>query len=286
MRELLATVREEAGATPAAAAATPPAATASPIAAGVQIQGAGAAAHEAPASARAAVAPVGAPTAAAQPAGDPPSQADASDGGGQQPGDSTMPAWPPTAARTAAPIDLRFEPVAPAAGPAPAQPAALTVPAATMAFRADEALRAVELPASTRLEHALATLDPDTRNLQAVVRSVRLFTAGDGLGEARLQLEPDHLGPVDLRVRVEHGSVSAHFRAETPAAQRWIEIHQQELRAGLREQGLEVKDLVVTTDPDGRRDRRQDAAPSRPARGRRGAAAEVDADAPLFEVRV
>ena len=75
-----------------------------------------------------------------------------------------------------------------------------------------------------------------------------------------------------LTVRVEQGSVSAHFRAETPAAQRWIETHQQELRAGLREQGLEVKDVVVTTDPDGRRDRRQDAparaSASRPPRRR------------------
>jgi flagellar hook-length control protein FliK len=185
-------------------------------------------------------------------------------------------------------IDLRFEPVAsptaatPAvAGPLPAPPT--TMPAATP-LTAGDALRAIELPASARLEQALATLDPETRNLQSIVRTVRLFTAGDGLSEARLQLEPDHLGPVDLTVRVEHGSVSAHFRAETSAAQRWIETHQHELRAGLREQGLEVKDVVVTTDPDGRRDRRQDAAPPKPARGRRGAA--VDADAPRFEVRV
>jgi flagellar hook-length control protein FliK len=138
------------------------------------------------------------------------------------------------------------------------------------------------LPAA-RLEQALAALDPDVRNLQSMVRTVRLFTSGDGVSEARLQLEPDHLGPVALTVRVEQGTVSAHFRAETPAAQRWIETHQQELRANLREQGLEVKEVVVTTDPDGRRDRRQDAQPARPARLRRTSA---DADAPRFEVLV
>ena len=113
-----------------------------------------------------------------------------------------------------------------------------------------QALRAFDAPLpAARFEQTLAAVDPETRNLQAMVRTVRLFTAADGTGEARLQLEPDHLGPVALTVRVEQGVVSAHFRAETPAAQRWIETHQQELRAGLRDQGLEVKDVVVTTDP-------------------------------------
>ena len=135
----------------------------------------------------------------------------------------------------------------------------------------DTMLRAIDLPAAARFEQTLSSVDPDVRNLQAMVRTVRLFTAGAGAHEARLTLEPEHLGPVALTVRVEQGSVSAHFRAETPAAQRWIETHQQELRAGLREQGLEVKDVVVTTDPDGRRDRQQHAQPARPSRARRPA---------------
>jgi len=143
-------------------------------------------------------------------------------------------------------------------------------------------LRAIDVPAAARFEQALTSVDPDVHNLQAMVRTVRLFAGGDGAHEARLQLEPEHLGPVALTVRVEQGSVSAHFRAETPAAQRWIETHQQELRAGLREQGLDVKEVVVTTDPDGRRERRQDAQPARPARARRA----QTADAPRFEVLV
>jgi flagellar hook-length control protein FliK len=146
----------------------------------------------------------------------------------------------------------------------------------------DTMLRAIDLPAAARFEQTLSSVDPDVRNLQAMVRTVRLFTSGAGVHEARLNLEPEHLGPVALTVRVEQGSVSAHFRAETPAAQRWIETHQQELRAGLREQGLEVKDVVVTTDPDGRRDRQQHAQPARPSRPRR----PQDADAPRFEVLV
>ncbi|HEY8548643.1 MAG TPA: flagellar hook-length control protein FliK [Vicinamibacterales bacterium] len=133
---------------------------------------------------------------------------------------------------------------------------------------------------------ALASLDMDATNVQNVVRSMRLQTLTDGASEARLRLEPEHLGAVALTVRVEQGSVSAHFRAETPDAQRWIETHQQELRTALREQGLEVKELVVTTDPDGRQQQeRQPDAPSRQRpRIRRQEAATWDA--PRFEVVV
>jgi flagellar hook-length control protein FliK len=174
------------------------------------------------------------------------------------------------------------DPVAGAASAPVTAPVTAPVPAA--AATPELGLGRVELSSAARFEQTLAALDPDTRNLQAMVRTVRLFSAADGASEARLQLDPEHLGPVALTVRVEQGTVSAHFRAETPAAQRWIETHQQELRAGLREQGLEVRDLVVTTDPDGRRDRRQDAPPARPARPRRNAANE--ADLPRFEVLV
>ena len=152
---------------------------------------------------------------------------------------------------------------------------AAAAPAAGVGPVAPALLAPVDLPAAARFEQALSALDPDVRNLQAMVRTVRLFTAGTGASEARLVLEPEHLGPVALTVRVEQGSVSAHFRADTPAAHRWIETHQQELRAGLREQGLEVKELVVTTDPDGRRERQEDAQPARPPRSRRNQAGET-----------
>ena len=174
--------------------------------------------------------------------------------------------------------------VTPAAGStAPAGPGIL--PMAVIAPLSTAApLSPIELAIPARFGSTMAALDPDTQNLQAMVRTVRLFAGADGVSEARLSLAPDHLGPVALTVRVEQGSVTAHFRAETPAAQRWIETHQHELRSGLREQGLEVKDVLVTTDPDGRRDRRQDAPAPQP-RPRRPQG-RPDADAPRFEVHV
>jgi flagellar hook-length control protein FliK len=296
IRDILAAGREAAGreapgreaavpASPATPAATP-AVVNGPLANGVQAHASGTPAQEsAPAVGRPAVVSAAAGIVApSRPVAEGRSDADASGERGADAG--PLPASA-VAARTAPALDLRFDPVAstPGAAPAPLPVAPIAaLPVVVSPLAADDALRAIELPASARLEQALASLDPETRNLQSIVRTVRLFTAGDGLSEARLQLEPDHLGPVGLTVRVEQGSVSAHFRAETPAAQRWIETHQQELRAGLREQGLEVKDVVVTTDPDGRRDRRQEAPQARPARLRRSAT--LDADAPRFEVLV
>jgi flagellar hook-length control protein FliK len=171
----------------------------------------------------------------------------------------------------------------PVAAPS-AAPALVAVPVPVSGHTPELAFRPIDMPAVARFEQTLASIDPDTRNLQAMVRTVRLFSGVGGASEARLQLDPEHLGPVALTVRVEQGTVSAHFRAETPAAQRWIETHQQELRSSLREQGLEVRDVVVTTDPDARRERRQDAPQARPARARRNAGS--DADLPRFEVLV
>jgi flagellar hook-length control protein FliK len=198
---------------------------------------------------------------------------------------STGEAFAPAAspARAASPAGRTLEAAPAGEAVAAASPAVGSTALGQVAVSPDvqPLARAFETPVPPiRFEHTLATVDPDTRNLQAMVRTVRLFTDGQGTGEARLQLEPDHLGPVALTVRVEQGTVSAHFRAETPAAQRWIETHQHELRAGLRDQGLEVKEVVVTTDPDGRRERQADPQPRRP-RARR-----ADAGTPRFEVIV
>lgn len=72
----------------------------------------------------------------------------------------------------------------------------------------------------------------------SVVRAVRLMWR-DGLGEARLQLQPERLGTVLVSLRIEDGVVSASVRAETPAALQWLQAHQHDLRAALNAQGLD-----------------------------------------------
>lgn len=111
-----------------------------------------------------------------------------------------------------------------------------------------------------------------------VVKAIHLQWR-QGLGEARLRLEPANLGEVQVTLRVRDGAVSALLRAETPAVQAWIDARQQELRGALEHQGLRLEHFEVVVDPDGRREPNRDQLPfarPRPARAR--------ADAPRFEV--
>ena len=111
-----------------------------------------------------------------------------------------------------------------------------------------------------------------------VVKAIHLQWR-QGLGEARLRLDPAHLGEVQVTLRVQDGAVSALLRAETPAAQAWIDARQQELRSALEHQGLRLEHFEVIVDPDGRRDANREQLPfarPRPARTR--------GDAPRFEV--
>ena len=123
-----------------------------------------------------------------------------------------------------------------------------------------------ELPAWTG-EPVVTTAAPEEQAAQ-IVRSMRLQWRGQ-TGEATLRLQPDHLGNVFVSVRVEQGSVSAMVRAETPAAQQWIQQHQQQLRDALDAQGLRVAQFTVTSNPDDRPRRDSEQEQNQDASGRR-----------------
>jgi flagellar hook-length control protein FliK len=127
---------------------------------------------------------------------------------------------------------------------------------------------------------SVASPQESAANVHSMVRAMRMQVT-DGGGEARLQLNPEHLGQVTLTVKVEQGRVAAHIQAETADASRWIETHQSNLRSALEEQGLEVKELLVSTDPDGRREREQARSQPKARTARR-----ADDESPKFEILV
>lgn len=65
-----------------------------------------------------------------------------------------------------------------------------------------------------------------------ILRQVRMNLSGD-LREATLQLTPEHLGRVSIRLRIEDGTMRAELRAQTPEALAALERHAPELRAAL-----------------------------------------------------
>jgi hypothetical protein len=123
--------------------------------------------------------------------------------------------------------------------------------------------------------HAAASHVPTTVGPQ-IVRAVQMQVVQGG-GEMTLTLSPEHLGTVTLEVKVEQQRVVATLTADMPAVRGWVAAHEQDLKAGLADLGLQLDELVVKDD-----DRRRDDPRERPTPERRREA-EPEDDA-AFEV--
>ncbi|MGE0706217.1 MAG: flagellar hook-length control protein FliK, partial [Vicinamibacterales bacterium] len=131
--------------------------------------------------------------------------------------------------------------------------AGIALPIAAAVSRAGEAA----LDAYGQLSHDSATLPPTTGPFEGqpheqVIRAIRLQWQ-HGIGEARLTLQPESLGHVDVQLRVEQGAVTAVLRTETREAASWIRDHHADLRQALADQGLDLDSFEVVVDPDSRR---------------------------------
>jgi flagellar hook-length control protein FliK len=69
--------------------------------------------------------------------------------------------------------------------------------------------------------------------------------AGQGKQEFQIQLHPDTLGRLHVRLSIEDGAVTIRVRAESGEARSAIESGLGSLRQSLEEQGLRVDRLVV-----------------------------------------
>lgn len=87
-------------------------------------------------------------------------------------------------------------------------------------------------PGAQQMERAEAILD----QLKVQIR------AGDK--EARLQLRPQELGLLDLKVKVDGGVVTANLAAESAETLAVLEAHAPELRAWLTKEGVERVELT------------------------------------------
>ena len=85
--------------------------------------------------------------------------------------------------------------------------------------------------------------------LPQIVQSIRLQTA-QGSSEARVQLKPEHLGALNITLKVDQGQVTATIQASVAAVRQWIESHESSLRDALSEQGLQLARLVVQPDDE------------------------------------
>jgi hypothetical protein len=80
-----------------------------------------------------------------------------------------------------------------------------------------------------------------------LVRAMRAqFRAG--VGEARIRLNPEHLGEVRVAITIDGDRVSALLQVERPEVRRAIESQSDSLRSGLAAQGFTLEHLSVSRD--------------------------------------
>jgi len=82
-----------------------------------------------------------------------------------------------------------------------------------------------------------------TRQIAAHV-SARAALGG---GEFRARLVPEHLGSVQIRVRVVRGVCTADIRADDAEVARYIESHSSDLKVSLAEHGIDLSGLSVSS---------------------------------------
>jgi flagellar hook-length control protein FliK len=114
-----------------------------------------------------------------------------------------------------------------------------------------------------------------------IVQSMRMQFR-DGIGEAVLKLNPEHLGSVSISLKVENGGLKANVQADMPAVRQWLESQQDTLRSALAEHGLRLDQFDV--EPDAQRQQADDEGQREQSRKRQ--AQKREAEQPVFEVVV
>jgi flagellar hook-length control protein FliK len=141
--------------------------------------------------------------------------------------------------------------------------------------------RAVD--AASHAVEGLPSTIPERDVVAQLVQSMRVQFR-DGIGEAVVKLKPEHLGSVQVSLRIENGAVTATVQADVASVRQWIESQQETLRTSLAEQGLRLERFVV--EPDGERQSARDDAQPREQRRRQQQRRVSAKDHPVFEITV
>lgn len=72
------------------------------------------------------------------------------------------------------------------------------------------------------------------------------FVKLQGFTEARISLNPEHLGQVDIKITMQNGQLIAQFMTRNSDARELLDQQMSQLRSALQGQGLQVEKLEVT----------------------------------------
>jgi flagellar hook-length control protein FliK len=90
--------------------------------------------------------------------------------------------------------------------------------------------------------------------VRQIVAQAKFITTPTGEQKMTIQLRPEHLGQVDLRINLNHGEMQIHARVESVTAQSALETHIGLLREGLEKQGITLERLEVSVEQRDKQD--------------------------------
>jgi flagellar hook-length control protein FliK len=110
---------------------------------------------------------------------------------------------------------------------------------------------------------------PKEAVVQQIVDSAKLRLV-NGQSEMRIQLKPEHLGRVQLRIATEQQQVVVKVMAELPVVKELLESNLHQLRTELQGQGLEIHKFDVSVGSDGGSQNREQPTWAQQRSGHRG----------------
>ncbi len=141
-------------------------------------------------------------------------------------------------------------------------------------------------PGFATLVHSLQTPDAlPVETATQIVQAIRMQMMRDG-GEAHIRLDPRQFGDMTVRIRVDHGQVTARVEADAPVVREWLQNNQHVLRQNLAGQHLTLDRLDVREPPASSDEQRRDGQPARDQdrSHQRGARRRRSETGELFEV--
>ena len=171
-----------------------------------------------------------------------------------------------------------------ASSPRAAAPAPGSAPALQVALDVRSLLTTGAVTVSSpSLEGGAITVHDAADMPQQIVQAMKLQW-NNGVGDARIKLQPEYLGELAITIRVDRGDVTATLQASTPQVRQWIEGHESMLRQMLSDRGLQLDKFVVTderppssSDEDAQGREPQERQQSNRRRANNGATFEVTA---------
>jgi flagellar hook-length control protein FliK len=119
--------------------------------------------------------------------------------------------------------------------------------------------------------------EPTSESFERLVQSIRIQVR-QGISEATIRLQPEHLGAVTILIKLDRGAVSAVINAEAGDVCEWLRGQEDAIRRSLSEQGMQLERFLVQR--DGSRERRE--RPPQPEKA--PPPREPGDDTPRFEV--